>query len=50
MTVTRSDGTQIEKAKFQFIYDPDFKEGIDIQILYNPDSIGYIKSRELSKC
>ncbi|ULQ51155.1 hypothetical protein [Flavihumibacter fluvii] len=30
-------------------YDPGFKDVLDIQITYNPDSLGFIKKKELVK-
>ncbi|TNJ47216.1 hypothetical protein KFZ70_04505 [Tamlana fucoidanivorans] len=49
ITVTRTHNFKTEQAKFQLIYDPSFKEGIDIQLLYDPDSLGYVQSKELLK-
>ena len=36
-----------ESYKFQMVYDPAFKEGIDIQMWFWNDSLGNIKQKEL---
>ena len=38
-----------DSAKFLFIYDPKYKEGIDIQVVYKNDSLGPLKEKELLK-
>ena len=43
------EGDVVKKADFIFIYDPKYKDGIDIQIAYHKDSIGYLESKKLVK-
>ncbi|GMQ25321.1 hypothetical protein Aoki45_20030 [Algoriphagus sp. oki45] len=40
---------QADSVQFILNYDPNFKEGLDIQIEYNPDSLRIIKEKELVK-
>ncbi|MBN3521205.1 hypothetical protein JYB62_14435 [Algoriphagus lutimaris] len=45
----RMKNGQADPVQFILNYDPNFKEGLDIQIEYNPDSLRIIKEKELVK-
>ena len=45
--ITRTVDGNVESYKFQMMYDPKYKEGIDIQLWFWNDSLGNIKQKEL---
>ncbi|ULQ51160.1 hypothetical protein [Flavihumibacter fluvii] len=47
--IIHDEGDVVKKADFIFIYDPNYKDGIDIQIAYDKDSIGYLERKTLLK-
>lgn len=42
-------GDKLYRTDFQFIYDPGYKDGIDIRVAYDKDSLGYLNSKQLLK-
>ncbi|WP_100626934.1 hypothetical protein [Algoriphagus formosus] len=49
MEVSRTLDGKTESSNFYLIYDPTYKEGIDIQLAFNEDSISILKQKLLLK-
>lgn len=49
MEVSRTLDGKTENSNFYFIYDPTYKEGIDIQLAFDDDSEGILKQKLLLK-
>ena len=45
--VQRQELGKTDNVSFQMIYDPAYKDGIDIRVLYEPDSLSIVKSKDL---